>query len=63
MRLRSVRVGNESKSGLAVLVTIDDEDYWVPLSQVSYIRRNPKVKDEDEIEIADWWCKRHGLMD
>lgn len=70
MRFEGIEIGIESKSGLAVSVYFPDlgephddvAHLWVPLSQVTYMRRNNKVERDDAIEIADWWCRKNGLV-
>lgn len=61
MRIENCHVGNESKSGQAVLVEIDGEEHWVPLSVVNSIRRDPRVNHQDAIDIEDWWCRKNGI--
>ena len=63
VRIDNCTIGPESKSGLAVLVFIEDEKYWVPLSQVHKIERHKDVKGQDAIVVAAWWAKKEGLAE
>lgn len=54
VKLSTVTVGEDSASGNAVRVKIDDVWHWIPYSQIRSIHRNPRVKDSDEIEVAEW---------
>ena len=57
-----VEIGMESQSGLAVSVEIKGEHYWVPLSQVTEMHRDPRKHDSDRIVVTAWWAKKQGLL-
>lgn len=57
-----VDIGTESQSGLAVSVEIEGEHFWVPLSQVTEMHRDPRVRGQDRIVITAWWAKKQGLL-
>lgn len=56
--LTGVTLGKETEK--AILVTIEGVDYWMPLSQVTSMKRTDK-KGEDEIVVSAWIAKEKGL--
>ena len=52
------------ESPLAILVTIDDEDYWVPKSQVHDDSEVYSLKSgPGTLVVARWWAKKEGLSE
>ena len=58
----NVEIGMESASGLAVSVEIDGAQFWIPLSQVTEMHRDPRTRHSDRIVVAQWWAKKQGLL-
>ena len=56
--LENVTLGRETDK--AILATIDDTDYWIPLSQVHKIERSPN-KGCDKLVVSAWIAKEKGL--
>ena len=55
-------IGDDSKSGNAVQVTIDGHDYWVPYSQIKELHRDPRSKGADCIVVTKWLARREGWL-
>lgn len=57
-------VGIESKSGLAVSLSLDGGStwHWIPLSQVEEIHRDPRVHNHDRIKMSRWIANEKGLV-
>lgn len=45
----------------AMLVTIDAEDYWLPLSHVSEAGQYEAGDRNVTVSIAEWLAEKHGL--
>lgn len=43
----------------AVLISVDDEDHWIPLSQVSSMHKGPK----STIVMSQWIANQKGLIE
>jgi hypothetical protein len=56
--LTGVTIGEDSASGEAVRVLIEDEWHWVPYSQISKTIRT-KTKGTDSITIAAWLARKN----
>jgi hypothetical protein len=63
--INNARIVNFARSGLAVLVTIDGEDVWLPFSEIREpdelsIRASRGL--EIDIVIPAWMAKQKGLI-
>jgi len=47
----------------AILVVIEDEEYWIPISQVDDDSEVFMKDDEGTLIITDWIAKEKGLDD
>lgn len=45
----------------AILVIIDDEEIWLPKSQITYNENHDPDKPQ-EIEISEWIAEQKGLI-
>jgi len=45
----------------AILVIIDDEEIWLPKSQITY-NENHDLDKPQEIEISEWIAEQKGLI-
>lgn len=61
VRISSITIGDDSKSGLAFECLIDDNPIWVPYSQCKSREINKKVKGEDAIVVTAWWADKNEL--
>lgn len=56
--LENVTLGKETEK--AILATVNGEDHWIPLSQISKIERSPN-KGEDKLVVSLWIAEQKGL--
>lgn len=45
----------------AILVQIDDEEYWIPKSQVEDDSEVYQSGDEGELVVTSWFAEKEGL--
>jgi hypothetical protein len=48
----------ETAKAIKVHLPESERDVWIPLSQVSYIKRN---NGDDELHVTKWFCKREDI--
>lgn len=57
------RVLREAKSGLALLISVENEEIWVPksiLHDESDIDETSEVGDEGDVVVPEWWAEQEG---
>ncbi len=51
-----------AETPLALLLQIDDKEYWVPKSLIEDAAEID-IGDEDiEVELADWFARKEGIV-
>ena len=51
----------KAETDKALLVVIDDEEYWIPLSQIADSDDYSKGDCGGTISVSEWWAKKEGL--
>ena len=51
----------KAETSKAILFEVDEEAYWIPLSQIEGVVRT-KMEGEDEICMTAWIAKEKGLI-
>lgn len=49
------------ETGKAVLVDIDGDETWIPLSVTDYAENSCERGDSLTLEVKTWWAEKEGL--
>lgn len=52
-------IKHETDASILVVLETTGEEIWLPLSQVTSIHREAKVRGVDRIFVADWLARKH----
>lgn len=52
----------KAATGAAILVEIEGEDFWIPITQVHDDSEVYRKGTEGTLIINDWWAEKKGLV-